>query len=966
MAARVRRLAKAAAPGATRRRYALVLGLASLLLACGAQAIEPVISTFAGNGKTGLDGDGGDRREASLVSPVALTWQDAEHLLYLDMGRERGGRVRRIGVSTGVIETIAGGGTLPPDSVPAREARLAQIPLGLAIDSRGNLFIGYESIGRVDRVDARTGLIARFAGGGDSVADGSAPGQLALKQPVSVRVDDSDNVYIVDASLHAVFRIDADTGQVLRVAGTPGQSGHAGDGGSATRALLNRPTDIGWDRGRNLYIADRENHVIRRVAAAGGAISTFAGVVGSPGFAGDGGSSQSAQFRYPQSLLVEDDQLLVADRMNHRIRRIDLGTGVITTIAGSRRAAYAGENVPALAAGLNEPMSILRDRSGGLLIAAARSKRLYLLGNPVELPVPWWRSGWAIAIYLTGLGLLVSAVVQVRTRSLRANNAALEASVRRRSREIEQQNVLIERQSKELAGQIEIRDRLMARISHEFRTPLTVILGPTARLLEKAPDGPFKEGVSAIARSAGRLLRLVEQLLGLVRLSHGYVGPTAPVAAAAVVRRVVAAFDSRASERGVQLQLGSVQDVLVQAHADSLEAILVTLVANAVRFTSAGGRVQVTLSGRDGKAEIEVDDSGCGIEPDRLGALFDPLGAVGREEVGEGRLGLGLALVGQLVAAQGGSIGVESELGRGSRFRLELQLALPRPVPRESQCEVTDADPGAIVSTRYAGRPFADATVLVIEDNDDMREYLRQVIAPHFRCLVAPDGEQGLDLARDVAPDLVVCDVMLPGQDGFSVCRTLKGDVQTSHIPVVLLTALEGEAHTLRGLQEGADDYIAKPFREAELVTRIGNLLDLRALLRQRFSQDLRPAEVPDLDLSSRDRSFLERFARRVDAGHSDAEFGAGQLASALAMSERQLQRKIKALTGLTPAEYLRAHRLRQALKRLHAGERPGDVAYAVGFSSQAYFSTCFKAQFGHTPGEARDRCEKPADMTVS
>jgi AraC-like DNA-binding protein len=198
------------------------------------------------------------------------------------------------------------------------------------------------------------------------------------------------------------------------------------------------------------------------------------------------------------------------------------------------------------------------------------------------------------------------------------------------------------------------------------------------------------------------------------------------------------------------------------------------------------------------------------------------------------------------------------------------------------------------------------------------------------------------------------------------VCRTLKNDIQTSHVPVVLLTALEGEAHRLRGLEDGADDYLAKPFNEVELVSRIGNLLEIRALLRQRFSLELRPAEAPDSHLLSRDRTFLERLARQVDAGHAEPTFAVCQLASALAMSERQLQRKLKALTGLTPAEYLRAHRLRQALKRLHAGERPGEVAYAVGFGSQAYFSTCFKAQFGFTPGEARDRRANPIDMTVS
>jgi CheY-like chemotaxis protein len=261
--------------------------------------------------------------------------------------------------------------------------------------------------------------------------------------------------------------------------------------------------------------------------------------------------------------------------------------------------------------------------------------------------------------------------------------------------------------------------------------------------------------------------------------------------------------------------------------------------------------------------------------------------------------------------------------------------------------------------------PGWDATVLVIEDNDDMRAYLGELLAPRYHCLLAADGEQGLRLATEESPDLVVSDVMLPGQDGYQVCRALKSDERTSHIPVILLTALDGEQDKLKGLRERADDYLTKPFDEDEVKRRIQNLLEIRNLLQRRYARELRFDQHPPAELNERDQRFLAKLSSATAVRHGDPEFGPPLLARALAVSERQLQRKLKALTGLTPAEFVRGYRLQQALERLQAGERPSEVAYAVGFGSQAYFSTCFKAQFGYTPGEARERRAAEPEMTT-
>jgi signal transduction histidine kinase/DNA-binding response OmpR family regulator len=947
------------------RLVAWLLVLGAVAFPAGAGTVGPVVSTYVGNSSAGYGADGGDRRESSLVMPGALAWGSVNRLFYSDSGRDFGSRIRRIDDSTGIVETVAGGGSRVADGVAAREAELPPTPTGLAIDSHGNIFVGSDIGGLVHRIDARTGLIAPFAGGGDSLADAIPAREAALVNPWSVRIDAEDNVYICDIGLHAIFRVDADTGLMHRVAGTAGKAGHAGDGGPATAALLNWPTDVVLDRQGNLYVADRDNHVVRLVDGATGIISTFAGTVGSPGFAGDGGDKLSARFSYPQNLLLDGGWLYVADRMNHRVRRIELATGIIATFAGSGSPAHAGENVPALEAGLFEPVFLVKHPSGGLLVAAARARRIYLIGEPVDLLVPWWRSGWAIAAYVAALLMLVFGFVQLRTRALRTRTAALEASVALRARQLAQQKALAERQTVQLGELIETKDRLLARISHEFRTPLTVILGPIDRLLERESGGLIRSYLETTRRNASRLLRLVEQLLGLARLTAGHAEATGPVAAAVILSRVVASFDSLAVDRGVALTLGPVADLTLQSTAVAIETIAVNLVSNAVRFTQAGGGVRVSLDAMEGMGRLIVADSGCGIAAARMTRIFQPFAADADAAGGVAGSGLGLALVKQLVTAHGGSVEVESVPGRGSVFRVRLPVALTRADEMTPALDPARSSEGrlAVAALRQpqhvgamVGEPAAAAaTVLVIEDNADMRSYLGQVLGTQYRCVFAEDGQEGVERAAVELPDLVVSDVMLPGRNGYAVCHALKSNDRTSHIPVILLTALEGSEHKLRGLEERADDFLTKPFNEAELLQRIVNLLEIRSLLQRRYARDLRFDATLPTELGQRDQAFLGKLARVTEARYTDPELSVDCLASALAVSERHLQRKVKALVGLAPAEYLRGYRLQRAHERLRAGERPSDVTHAVGFGSHAYFTACFKAQFGYTPGEAAD-----------
>jgi len=242
--------------------------------------------------------------------------------------------------------------------------------------------------------------------------------------------------------------------------------------------------------------------------------------------------------------------------------------------------------------------------------------------------------------------------------------------------------------------------------------------------------------------------------------------------------------------------------------------------------------------------------------------------------------------------------------------------------------------------------------VLLVEDNVDMQEYLISVLSDSYQCQLAADGEDGVRIALQYIPDLVLCDAMLPKMDGFEASKTIKTNEATSHIPIVMLTALGDHDNRLKGLREHVDDYVTKPFDDEELMLRIANLLSARDAMKRRYSRQLFDGSDVGHDLGQREQHFLDKVHAVLESNHSNSEFRVDQMSAAMAMSGRQLQRKLKALVDHSPAEYLRNFRLTMAIKQLKKGARVGLVADAVGFSSQAYFASCFKAEFGATPSE--------------
>ena len=516
----------------------------------------------------------------------------------------------------------------------------------------------------------------------------------------------------------------------------------------------------------------------------------------------------------------------------------------------------------------------------------------------------------------------------------------------------------------------EVKTRFFTNISHELRTPLTLILSPLEQMLTEPAPRPE---VAPMHRNARRLLHLITQLLDIARLEAGSMTlVAAPTNLARAVRSTVEAFGPLAQAREVALEMSEVEappaGASLYADADKLEQILYNLLSNALKFTPPGGRVGVGVSYANGHATVTMRDTGIGIAPEELPRVFERFhqADAGRARQ-RGGSGVGLALVRELAALHGGTATARSTVGEGSTFAVSLALgtahlaghnigpaleASDEAPARWLDAMTDELVPEAAETPEAEGQAEADPRplVLIVDDNADLRDYLRQCLQAEYRLLLAADGEQGLARAQAALPDLLVSDLMMPGLDGLELCRRLKTDERTSHIPVVVLTALTNEASRLRGFEHGADDYLTKPFRPAELLARVRNLIASRQQLRQRFGREV-TLQPRDISITSADEQFLTRALATVEAHLGDADFSAEAFAAAMGLSRMHLHRKLKALTDQSAAEFVRTLRLRRAAKLLagHAGS-VADVAYATGFGNLSHFARCFREEFGQSP----------------
>lgn len=408
--------------------------------------------------------------------------------------------------------------------------------------------------------------------------------------------------------------------------------------------------------------------------------------------------------------------------------------------------------------------------------------------------------------------------------------------------------------------------------------------------------------------------------------------------------------------------------MVIPFDTEKLEKILHNLLSNALKFTGDKGKVRVSLRMEDDQwIELIVKDTGKGIAQEALAHIFDRFYQASSTQDMKGN-GIGLALVRELVHLHEGSVHVSSEPGFGSEFRVRLPSRTrnaktsrtrrsngrvrgpsraTHPLLHEGEY-ATPCQPPASRTRREGLKP----TILVVEDHADMRAYLADQLRREYEVLEASSAEQALQSAKNHRPDLIISDVKMPNMDGYTLCRQLKTDPKTNHIPLVLLTVKGSRENRIAGLKLGADDYLAKPISSRELLTRVRNLIESRRMLKQQFSKEftLQPGQV---SIPSQQERFLERIQLALEQNLAQSDFGVIQLADALSLSPRELHRKVKALTGQGPGDLLRRFRLERAAQLcLSQFGSVSEITFAVGYNDPHYFSKIFRRMFGKTPSE--------------
>ncbi len=578
---------------------------------------------------------------------------------------------------------------------------------------------------------------------------------------------------------------------------------------------------------------------------------------------------------------------------------------------------------------------------------------------PIEILAPWWKTWWAYSIY----GFILMLIIAI-LRRYEMNRISLKNQVK-----IEEAKLL------ERVEVDRLKSVFFTNISHEFRTPLTLIIGPLKKLIDEASDEKLQSSLNIMHRNASRLLRLINQLLDFSRLeAHQLKLQARQYDIVKFLRGTLMSFHSLAEEKGIRITFGSSEETLaLYFDWDMAEKIFSNLLSNAFKFTPDKGQIAVNISTGESPgsgdpnleyAIIRIRDNGVGIPAEDQQKVFQRFQQVETSlSRGHERSGIGLALTRELVDLHHGEISVKSDIGQGSEFTICFPLGSAHLTTAElmESTQVEDSEFMASpdnLNNELSMPPTDDSElplILVVEDNSDMRAYIRDVLQSSFRIEEAFDGEIGVKSARDIGPDLIISDLMMPKMDGFELCKRIKSDQATSHIPIILLTAKAEREDRLEGLELGADDYLIKPFDSRELKIRITNLIEQRLRLRAKFASSIR-VEPRDITVSSRDAQFLQKAMNLVEENMDNEAFSVELFSEMIGLSRRQFYQKIKAITGFTPTDFILNMRLKRAAFAIK--EKSGtisEIAYSVGFNNLSYFARAFKKQFGTTPSKYGD-----------
>jgi signal transduction histidine kinase/AraC-like DNA-binding protein len=549
--------------------------------------------------------------------------------------------------------------------------------------------------------------------------------------------------------------------------------------------------------------------------------------------------------------------------------------------------------------------------------------------------------------------------------SLEQLRLGLEDKVKERTAELEHKNLQIMEMD-------QMKTRFFANISHEFRTPLTLILGPLEDILAKEEmKEKNRVTMERMHRSAARLLALVNQLLDLSKLDAGSMKLELVESDILRFSKIIfSSFSPLADRKKIDYKFNIPEQKLVTTFdQDKIEKILFNLLSNAFKFTPEHGEIICKVKpGKANDIEISVKDSGEGIPPEMIEKIFDRFYQVeGSKQSQAGGTGIGLSLTKELIQIQHGQIRINSTADEGSEFIVTIPLGHEHLKKDEYVLkDETDVNESfvtihAILPGKYANEEHIHSDdeehstkpqILIVEDSEDVRTHIAEGLDDQYGLTMAENGKIGFDAAAETIPDLIITDLMMPEMDGVELCKMLKTDERTSHIPVIMLTAKASVENRIEGLETGADDYMTKPFNMQELQIRINNLIEQRKILRERFSKDAR-LEPKDIAVTSPDEKFLNRTMDIIEENLGDCEFEVSILADEVGMSRMQLFRKLKALTNQTPSEFIRTIRLKRAARLME--KKFGNVAeitYEVGFNNLSYFAKCFKEMYGKSPSE--------------
>jgi signal transduction histidine kinase/ligand-binding sensor domain-containing protein/DNA-binding response OmpR family regulator len=591
----------------------------------------------------------------------------------------------------------------------------------------------------------------------------------------------------------------------------------------------------------------------------------------------------------------------------------------------------------------------------------------------VIITPPWWKTNIAYTCYF-----LIATMILVGIRSYDRKRQQL-------NHDLELKNLHAEK----LEETDRLKSHFFANISHEFRTPLTLILSPVEQLITKTFKGSIEESYVTIRSNAKKLLRLVNQLLSLSKLEAGQVKlQVSEQDIIPVFNRIINLFTSLAERKQIDFDFSFPDSLTIYFDNEKIETVLNNLLTNAFKFTPEGGVVEVLISkvptpsrfsghfSKEGNLQIPsldglrvdqnmlqiiISNTGPHIPEDHLDKIFDRFYQVDSNNHIEGT-GIGLSLTKDLVELHHGKINVESKAGEKTIFAILIPAAKENYTsdeikgPQENQIKseeiFTEIDPSEIQISMDKTAIKEIPKLLIVEDNEEVRNYLRINLEEKYNIIEAPNGKIGVQQAENKLPDLIISDVMMPEMDGFEFCDKIKNEVITSHIPVILLTALATRQDKLKGLKTGADEYLPKPFDLEELFIRVENLIQQRKILKERFLKEALFG-IDKISSHPAEQEFIEKITRIINKNIDHADYSVENFVQDIGMSRAQLFRKVKAWTNQTPHEFIRLCRLKKAAELLKEKSfNVTEVGFAVGFKDTSHFIRSFKSQFNKTPKE--------------